>query len=98
MVIFFHQGSQAMGVLNQQGKVGDQVLGVGVSSACTGEAARSTNTSGCFKASDGDGDEVVRVAGEDVGEAAEVRQRWRTLAGFSTEAQTKMAGQVRDFT
>ena len=99
-----------MGKLNARAKAGDEILKVGITSPCKGEAVGQPDVSGCFRESDGDKDENLKIQasvvlikytngdilnqGEDLGNVTEVQLRWRTLAGFSTAAEKKMSGQV----
>jgi len=88
-------GSKAMGKLNARAKIGDEILKVGITSSCKGEAVSQADISGCFRKSDGDADENLKIqGGEDLGNVTEVQLRWRTLAGFSTAAEQKMSGQM----
>jgi len=87
--------STAKGKLNARAKAGDDILKVGITSSCKGEAASQPDVSGCFRKSDGDPDENLKIqGGEDLGNVTEVQLRWRTLAGFSTAAEQKMSGQM----
>merc|ERR1711936_1133701 len=87
--------STAKGKLNARAKAGDDILKVGITSSCKGEAASQPDVSGCFRKSDGDPDENLKIQGsEDLGNVTEVQLRWRTLAGFSTAAEQKMSGQM----
>jgi len=87
--------STAKGKLNARAKAGDDILKVGITSSCKGEAVSQPDVSGCFRKSDGDPDENLKIqVGEDLGNVTEVQLRWRTLAGFSTAAEQKMSGQM----
>jgi len=88
------KGSKAMGKLNARAKAGDEIIKVGITSSCTGEAVSQPEDSGCFRKSDGDPDENLKIQGDDLGNVTEVQLRWRTLAGFSTAAEQKMSGQM----
>ena len=55
------QGSTAMGKLNARAKAGDEILKVGVTSPCNGEAVGQPDVSGCFRESDGDKDENLKI-------------------------------------
>ena len=58
-VIF--QSSKAMGKLNARAKAGDEILKVGITSSCKGEAVSQADVSGCFRKSDGDADENLKI-------------------------------------
>jgi len=91
------QGSKAMGKLNAKAKAGDEIIKVGITSSCKGDAVSQAaqDVSGCFRKSDGEANETLKIEGEDlVGNVTEVQLRWRTLAGFSTDAEQKMSGQA----
>jgi len=88
------QGTTVTGVLNDDAKIGDVDLQVGTTSPCSTSAAQFPNESGCFTKDGGD----VSIQKEDntkvtVGGLANVQLRWRTIDGFSREADKKMAGQ-----
>ena len=55
------QGSTAMGKLNARAKAGDEILKVGITSSCKGEAVGQPDVSGCFRESDGDKDENLKI-------------------------------------
>eukprot|EP00092_Neocalanus_flemingeri_P032860 GFUD01035738.1.p1 GENE.GFUD01035738.1~~GFUD01035738.1.p1 ORF type:complete len:451 (-),score=87.11 GFUD01035738.1:395-1747(-) len=80
----------ATGTLAAKAATGGTTLKVGITSKCVGGFAQDTDTSGCFKWSDG---VPVKVDGEEVGTPFYVNLRYRTLAGFSVEAESKMKGQ-----
>lgn len=82
------QGPAVVGVLNKRAKAGDTELKVGVTSTCRGQAVITGDISGCLTAGDS-----LTLQGGNVGSVSAVQQRWRTLAGFSTEAEVKMSGQ-----
>merc|ERR1711872_970789 len=80
------QGSKK-GVLNKPASAGDQVIKVGIDPPCISDFGASPDTSGCF--SDTGGSFIID--GTDVG-AGTVNLKYRTLAGFSTAADSKMTG------
>merc|ERR1712192_155667 len=90
------QGSKAMGKLNAKAKAGDEIIKVGITSSCKGDAVSQADqdVSGCFCKSDKDTDDNLKIEVDDVGNVTEVQLRWRTLAGFSTDAEQKMSGQA----
>jgi len=90
------QGSKAMGKLNAKAKAGDEIIKVGITSSCKGDAVSQAaqDVSGCFRKSNGDTDDNLKIEVDDVGNVTEVQLRWRTLAGFSTDAEQKMSGQA----
>ena len=50
-----------MGKLNARAKAGDEILKVGITSSCKGEAVSQADVSGCFRKSDGDADENLKI-------------------------------------
>ena len=50
-----------MGKLNARAKAGDEILKVGITSPCKGEAVGQPDVSGCFRESDGDKDENLKI-------------------------------------
>ena len=50
-----------MGKLNARAKIGDEILKVGITSSCKGEAVSQADVSGCFRKSDGDADENLKI-------------------------------------
>ena len=50
-----------MGKLNARAKAGDEILKVGITSSCKGEAVGQPDVSGCFRESDGDKDENLKI-------------------------------------
>merc|ERR1712107_105562 len=84
-----------MGKLNSRAKAGDEIIKVGITSPCTGEAVSQPEDSGCFRKSDGDPDENLKIKGDDLGNVTEVQLRWRTLAGFSTAAERSTQAALR---
>ena len=50
-----------MGKLNARAKAGDEILKVGITSPCKGEAVGQPDVSGCFRESDGDADENLKI-------------------------------------
>ena len=50
-----------MGKLNARAKAGDEILRVGITSSCKGEAVSQADVSGCFRKSDGDADENLKI-------------------------------------
>merc|ERR1712151_265767 len=80
------QGSKK-GVLNKPASAGDQIIKVGIDPPCISDFGASPDTSGCF--SDTGGSFIID--GTDVG-AGTVNLKYRTLAGFSTAADSKMTG------
>jgi len=79
----------AIGTLATEAKMGATTLKVGITSTCVGQFAQTKDTSGCFT-KNGDS---LKVDGVDVGSVFDVNLRYRTLAGFSVEAESKMKGQ-----
>ena len=55
------QGSEAMGKLNTRAKAGDDILKVGITSSCTGDAVSKADVSGCFRKTDGDVSENLMI-------------------------------------
>jgi len=87
------QNTTVIGVLNAEAFIGDVDLKVGTTSPCFSPNAQF-NGSGCFTKDGGD----VLIQKEDntkisVGGLKDVPLKWRTLEGFSREADKKMAGQ-----
>merc|ERR1712106_1314912 len=79
----------ARGILVADGKPGAKTLKVGVTSKCVGKFAQAKDTSGCFKEDGG----PLKIDGMEVGAQISVNLPYRTLAGFSVEAESKMKGQ-----
>ena len=55
-----------MGKLNARAKVGDEILKVGITSSCNGDAVSEADVSGCFRKSDGDADENLKIQASDI--------------------------------
>jgi len=88
------QGTTVTGVLNADAKIGDSEIKVGTTSLCSSPNAQFHNESGCFT-KDG-GDVLIQKEGNTkmpVGGLADAPLKWRTINGFSREADKKMAGQ-----
>merc|ERR1712106_808520 len=79
----------AKGILVADGKPGAKTLKVGVTSKCIGKFSQAKDTSGCFKDDGG----PLKIDGMEVGAQISVNLPYRTLAGFSVEAESKMKGQ-----
>jgi len=84
------QGS-ASGTLSAEGKEGAMVLKVSVTSPCVGTLALNSDISGCFSTKDLLSAKIS-VGGDDY-MISEVETPYRTLAGFSVQAESKMKGQ-----
>jgi len=79
----------ARGVLITEAKEGGKTLKVGVTSRCVGLYAQYSETSGCFTDDGG----ALKIDGTEVASQLSVNLPFRTLAGFSVEAESKMKGQ-----
>merc|ERR1739838_433589 len=79
----------ARGILVADGKPGAKTLKVGVTSKCVGKFAQAQDTSGCLTDDGG----PLKIDGMEVGAQISVNLPYRTLAGFSVEAESKMKGQ-----
>ena len=55
-----------MGKLNARAKAGDEILKVGITSTCKGDAVSEADVSGCFRKSDGDPDENLKIQASDI--------------------------------
>ena len=66
LIVF--QGSNAMGKLNAKAKAGDEIIKVGITSSCKGDAVSQAaqDVSGCFRKSDGDADENLKIEASDL--------------------------------
>ena len=78
----------ATGYMKSSASAGDTTVKVTYTSKCKMGGASSPDTNGCFTVSG-----VLSVNGVDIGNASAITNKYRTLAGFSTQAQSKMAGQ-----
>jgi len=89
----FSQGSivdqgNARGILIKDASEGATSLKISVTSNCFGEFSKTKDTSGCFSDSG-----PLNIAGVEVASQITVNLPYRTLAGFSVEAEKKMTGQ-----
>eukprot|EP00746_Dinoflagellata_sp_MGD_P155796 gnl/MRDRNA2_/MRDRNA2_85550_c0_seq1.p1 gnl/MRDRNA2_/MRDRNA2_85550_c0~~gnl/MRDRNA2_/MRDRNA2_85550_c0_seq1.p1 ORF type:complete len:529 (+),score=87.51 gnl/MRDRNA2_/MRDRNA2_85550_c0_seq1:125-1711(+) len=83
------QGQKAVGVLKGGVAKGATSITVTYTSTCKDGGLATKDLSGCFTT----GMNHIMVGTLDVGGPQEVQNTYRTLAGFSTEAETKMDGQ-----
>jgi len=81
------QGS-AEGKLVADAKVGANTLKLEVTSKCVGKYAKNKDMSGCFKEDGG----PLKIDGMELG-ISKIKLPFRTLTGFSVEAESKMKGQ-----
>jgi len=93
----FSKGSEvsqrnARGNLIRDAKVGDTRIKVGVVSKCAGNYAMTPNKEACFVDYQ-DGSEIS-IAGEIIESRPTVTAPFRTLAGFSVQAESKMKNQT----
>merc|ERR1711872_784658 len=79
----------AKGVLITNAKKGVTTLKVSVNSSCFGKFSQMKDSSGCFSETGG----ALKINGEEVVKGISVKLPYRTLAGFSVEAESKMKGQ-----
>jgi len=79
----------ATGYMKAAAAAGATTIRVTYTSTCKEGGTSSPDVSGCFTAAGGS----LTVAGASVGSPTAVQNGYRTLAGFSTAAQAKMAGQ-----
>jgi len=79
----------AKGILIANAKKGGDTLKVSVTSKCFGKFSKTQDRSGCFSETGG----VLKIDGEDVKSGIDVKLPYRTLAGFSVAAESKMKGQ-----
>jgi len=70
-------------------KKSDSSLKVSVTSKCFGKFSTTKDTSGCFTDTGGS----LKIDGVEVASQISVKLPYRTLAGFSVAAESKMAGQ-----
>ena len=82
------QGGKELGYLRTAANAGDTSLSVTYTALCKKGGSSSQDSSGCITT-----DTDLMVETLNVGSPTEVSHTYRTLAGFSTEAQTKMGGQ-----
>jgi hypothetical protein len=78
--------SQAAGYVKSNAPIGATTVKVTYTSRCKSGGTSSPVTTGCFALG------VLDVAGESISPTA-IKDKYRTLAGFSTKAQARMAGQ-----
>jgi hypothetical protein len=88
----FSQGSivdqgNARGILIKDASEGATSLKISVTSNCFGEFSKTKDTSGCFSDSG-----PLNIAGVEVASQITVNLPYRTLAGFSVEAERKNDG------
>jgi len=81
----------AKGKLVANGKAGYKTLKVGLTSKCIGQFSKNKDTSGCFTIDGG----PLKIDGMEMGpqRISKVKLPYRTLTGFSVEAESKMKGQ-----
>jgi len=79
----------AKGKLITNVEKGDTTLKVSVTSACFGKFSKMKDSSGCFSETG----EALKIDGEEVAIGINVNLPFRTLAGFSVAAESKMKGQ-----
>eukprot|EP00092_Neocalanus_flemingeri_P013257 GFUD01014287.1.p1 GENE.GFUD01014287.1~~GFUD01014287.1.p1 ORF type:complete len:487 (-),score=113.39 GFUD01014287.1:213-1673(-) len=79
----------ASGILVTNAEKGDKTLKLGVTSKCVGKFAQNGDETGCFKEDGG----PLKIDGMEVGSQISVNLPFRTLTGFSIEAESKMKGQ-----
>eukprot|EP00933_Yihiella_yeosuensis_P038728 TRINITY_DN3266_c0_g1_i4.p1 TRINITY_DN3266_c0_g1~~TRINITY_DN3266_c0_g1_i4.p1 ORF type:complete len:491 (-),score=121.57 TRINITY_DN3266_c0_g1_i4:759-2231(-) len=80
------QGGVTKGYMKSAAAAGSTSLTVSYTSTCKDGGSSSKDTSGCFTLTD-----VISIVDVGVGNASAVVNKYRTLAGFSTAAETKMA-------
>jgi len=83
------QQGTAEGILIADAKKGDTSIKVSVTTECYGKFSSNKDASGCFKETGG----LLKIDNEDVAAQISIEQPFRTLAGFSIEAESKMSGQ-----
>ena len=71
-----------MGKLNARAKAGDEILKVGVTSSCKGEAVGQPDVSGCFRESDGDADENLKIQASGILMKIHQLRHFKTGRGF----------------
>jgi len=79
----------AEGVLIADAKKGDTSIKVSVTTECYGRFSNKKDVSGCFTETGGS----LKIGNKDVATQISIKQPFRTLAGFSIAAQSKMSGQ-----
>merc|ERR1712128_10525 len=79
----------AKGILIANAKKGGDTLKVSVTSKCFGKFSKTQDRSGCFSEIGG----VLKIDDGDVKSGIDVKLPYRTLAGFSVAAESKMKGQ-----
>jgi len=79
---------RATGYVKSNVAIGATTLKVTYTSTCKVGGSSSPDTSGCYTTSG-----ALTVGGVAIGQPTAVSNRYRTLAGFSTQAQAKMSGQ-----
>jgi len=93
------QGTTATGYVKSTASAGATTMKVTYTSTCKEGGTSSPDTSGCFTTGGGSIEICATSATTctswtDLGAATAIENKYRTLAGFSTAAQSKMAGQV----
>jgi len=83
---------QARGKLNTDAKLGDTRIKVGVTSKCANNYAMKPNKEACF--ADYEVGKEISIDGQVIGSHHMVTAPFRTLAGFSVQAESKMKNQT----
>jgi len=83
---------QARGKLNTDAKLGDTRIKVGVTSKCANNYAMEPNKEACF--ADYEVGKEISIDGQVIGSHHTVTAPFRTLAGFSVQAESKMKNQT----
>merc|ERR1719355_507600 len=83
------QGTVGIGKLKSAASAGATMITVSYSSVCKEGGLDTKDVSGCFTVGGG----AISIAGINVGAPTAVTNAYRTLAGFSTAAESKMTGQ-----
>merc|ERR1719217_1663194 len=83
------QGGVAKGKMKSAAGAGSTSITVSYTSVCKEGGLSTKDVSGCFTTIGG----AISIAGTNVGAPTAVTNAYRTLAGFSTAAESKMTGQ-----
>merc|ERR1719388_134011 len=83
------QGGVAKGKMKSAAAAGSTSITVSYTSVCKEGGLSTKDVSGCFTTIGG----AISIAGTNVGAPTAVTNAYRTLAGFSTAAESKMTGQ-----
>jgi len=93
------QGTTATGYVKSTASAGATTMRVSYTSTCKVGGSSSPDSSGCFTTGGGNIEICVNAntpctSWSNLGAATAIQNGYRTLAGFSTSAQTRMSGQV----